>query len=78
VRLNDKLTKDTTRTLAGAANDTYCWLKNGGYMKCDGKIFTNITAKIPENKTDNNYFNDGAFIPMDGQEFVLDIDYVKG
>ena len=71
-------TKDTTRTLAGAANDTYCWLKNGGYMKCDGKIFTNITAKIPENKTDNNYFNDGAFIPMDGQEFVLDIDYVKG
>jgi hypothetical protein len=25
-------TRDATKTIANAANDSYCWLKNGGYM----------------------------------------------
>jgi hypothetical protein len=30
--------KDEAHWLAGAANDTYCWLKHGVYEQCDDVI----------------------------------------
>jgi hypothetical protein len=48
--------KDETHWLAGAANDTYCWLKHGVYEQCDDGLITNISVDIPENKTDNDTF----------------------
>ena len=57
--------KDETHWLAGAANDTYCWLKHGVYEQCDDGLITNISVDIPENKTDNDTFF-GTIIPIDG------------
>jgi hypothetical protein len=48
--------------LAGAANDTYCWLKHGVYEQCDDALFTNIGLEVEKNKTDNDTFFD-AVIP---------------
>jgi hypothetical protein len=53
------------------------WLKNGGYMVCDGKWFETISERLVENKTDNKYYYDDAKIPMDGQLFTLDTDIIK-
>jgi hypothetical protein len=39
-------TRDATKTVADAANDSYCWLKNGGYMVCDGKWFETISGYL--------------------------------
>jgi hypothetical protein len=50
--------------VAGAANDTYCWLKHGVYEQCDDALFTNIGLEVEKNKTDNDTFFD-AVIPMD-------------
>jgi hypothetical protein len=71
-------TRDATKTIANAANDSYCWLKNGGYMVCDGKWFETISERLVANKTDNKYYyDDSGRIPMDGQLFTLDTDIIK-
>jgi hypothetical protein len=41
-------TRDATKTVANAANGSYCWLKNGGYMVCDGKWFETISERLVE------------------------------
>jgi hypothetical protein len=71
-------TRGATKDIASAANDSFCWLKNGGYMVCDGKFFTTLTERLVENKTDNKYYyDDSGRIPMDGQLFTLDTDIIK-
>jgi hypothetical protein len=71
-------TRNATKDIASAANDSFCWLKNGGYMVCDGKFFTTLTERLVANKTDNKYYyNDSGRIPMDGQLFTLDTDIIK-
>jgi hypothetical protein len=61
--------KDEAHWMAGAANDTYCWLKHGVYEQCDDALFTNIGLEVEKNKTDNDTFFD-AVIPMDGEIFI--------
>ncbi|VVM25468.1 hypothetical protein BSPWISOXPB_4443 [uncultured Gammaproteobacteria bacterium] len=46
--------------MAGAANDTYCWLKHGVYEQCDDALFTNIGLEVEKNKTDNDTFFDAV------------------
>ena len=69
-------TRNATKDIASVANDSFCWLKNGGYMVCDGKFFTTLTERLVENKTDNKSFY-GAEIPMNGEEFMLNTDIIK-
>ena len=69
-------TRNATKDIASVANDSFCWLKNGGYMVCDGKFFTTLTERLVANKTDNKSFF-GAEIPMDGEEFILNTDIIK-
>jgi hypothetical protein len=42
--------KDEAHWMAGAANDTYCWLKHGVYEQCDDALFTNIGLEVEKNK----------------------------
>jgi hypothetical protein len=56
LQLSFQRLRDATKTIANAANDSYCWLKNGGYMVCDGKWFETISERLVENKTDNKYY----------------------